>query len=774
MRLLTILLIFELILAPLNPLVLKAEAQSTSCPTGYVYNSTVNRCVLTQDAMNQATSRDECMDLTGDARANCLTNRANSQDLQNTAAYKNERTKNGWFSGNANRISVATFASVVGVKSAIEYRAKNPQCKNLSFYGIAGGGVAMMGAEVLSIFSYNKRIKEAKAEFDKLKLDAAGVDTTNSDTASSGAVDLQVAAFDVMIKKEEAIKAAAKTKQTAYNVAFGAYTVAAANAAMEIIQWKVAINSLRVKINSIIPNQTDPASTACKVAGGPLQGFIQQSELSNVTGAKALSSLKSIDSVAKVGSDVKGQVDTWTTTKASGEATSKTCMTSAQGAAVTAAWQKVKTLRDKIFCESKTQRALNTVQIKKLNLEQILLLALQEIWIHDAYAEEIDDQLKTTGDLKSSWGMYTQGLLGAAGGAAVASSSGAMDKGFTTPHGRFVVSGAFGTYAKIMADHAKKQQDLADERIGILEDLKLQVEGPGNALTCTGSDRTDTSNPRCYCYNPDNTRNESRNNSEVCAKEWGKAPSLYGKQKRKTYAGASGQMGCVNQRQQFDPQCKCRNTGGKNTCLKSMAGIGMGFPMTASMTNTSAAAMDALNNGQYDSAMLSGLEPQIGAFRKKADAILTAMKDPQTEKSLKDAEKALVASLGNVGAGVPMNSSSDGGDFSPGMTPKQALEEIKKDLKKASDEVNAAPVNPYLGGGAADDNFKLDMNESAGGVEEVMAQNFDYGSNDINADKGSNIFDILSLRYKRSALRRLFNGEGESTPDEASGSDINP
>ncbi|MBT4790259.1 MAG: hypothetical protein HON90_01700 [Halobacteriovoraceae bacterium] len=48
-----------------------------------------------------------------------------------------------------------------------------------------------------------------------------------------------------------------------------------------------------------------------------------------------------------------------------------------------------------------------------------------------------------------------------------------------------------------------------------------------------------------------------------------------------------------------------------------------------------------------------------------------------------------------------------------------------------------------------------------------------YNFNDINDNSTNNIFKIITNRYHRSGLRRLFDDEGISQADEANKSEIN-
>jgi hypothetical protein len=46
---------------------------------------------------------------------------------------------------------------------------------------------------------------------------------------------------------------------------------------------------------------------------------------------------------------------------------------------------------------------------------------------------------------------------------------------------------------------------------------------------------------------------------------------------------------------------------------------------------------------------------------------------------------------------------------------------------------------------------------AAAEVENVMKENLDYGDSDINKQSRENIFEVLSNRYQKSGLKRLFN-----------------
>jgi hypothetical protein len=48
----------------------------------------------------------------------------------------------------------------------------------------------------------------------------------------------------------------------------------------------------------------------------------------------------------------------------------------------------------------------------------------------------------------------------------------------------------------------------------------------------------------------------------------------------------------------------------------------------------------------------------------------------------------------------------------------------------------------------------------------VMGKEVDFGSNDINKTKDTNLFEVLSNRYQRSGMKRLFE-DGKAAPADA-------
>jgi hypothetical protein len=145
---------------------------------------------------------------------------------------------------------------------------------------------------------------------------------------------------------------------------------------------------------------------------------------------------------------------------------------------------------------------------------------------------------------------------------------------------------------------------------------------------------------------------------------------------------------------------------------------------------------------------------------------MLAKADPKAAKE-KDAfaaslEKGLIAS----GAGLSMG----GGTKALPSSPAGAAAALDKELKdKKEDEVKQAGSRDH----GADFNDEIEMpdavatEESGEDIEiaEIMEKEIDTGDSDINSGSHTNIFDVLSNRYKRSGMRRLFDGDNKAPAD---------
>lgn len=355
-----------------------------------------------------------------------------------------------------------------------------------------------------------------------------------------------------------------------------------------------------------------------------------------------------------------------------------------------------------------------------------------------------------------------------------------FSKAIYTPTTRIAINGVLGGWMGIMTSHMGKQAKLSTERAKKLREMKEEFNHQAGLLTCTDKDRNDPAKPSCYCYTPDNKRNSARANSKICNLAYtgisGNGDYLGGSDSPKV---------CVDQSFGIDASCSCRNrkgADGKNTCLKAGAGFSTsGFnPGSFSMLSAGMAPANDLFNGNTSGADITdGAGINAARIQKAADDLL-AKNDPKAAKDASKIEPGLEKEL--MGPSQGMTMSNLGNNSSLPMSPQAAAAALEKELEKTDD----TPVVQTAGGGGAvapvpgpgeeqlefgmtDEQFAIQETE----VAEAMKQNLDYGGNDINNGSDTNIFEVLTNRYQRSGMRRLFDVEGKTTADKPAKTDIN-
>jgi hypothetical protein len=349
-----------------------------------------------------------------------------------------------------------------------------------------------------------------------------------------------------------------------------------------------------------------------------------------------------------------------------------------------------------------------------------------------------------------------------------------VGKKLITSKGRLIFSGVMAGLTLVMANHAGSQAEASKKRAELLRKMKNEFQTVAGAIyACKTEDRNDPGKPNCYCYTAENGRNPNRSNSQVCQKLWSGIDM-----KPTNYATATESTKiCVNNQNKSDPTCACKKT---KTCMKvglnGMKGFNTG---TMSMLSSSLQPLNGITNGSVDgatidSASLANQAARVTEFNKQLE------KNPLTADIFKDIsknEKALLSKLQN-GAGGLGSSGFLGGSPASGL-PSNAGDAARM-LEKELDSVQtptgvdggdflATPSNestePAQEFGLTQD--ELTAQEAQ--IAQIMKEELDYGGNDINEGSKQNIFEVLSNRYQRSGMRRLFE---EGTPAPTAPADV--
>ena len=337
------------------------------------------------------------------------------------------------------------------------------------------------------------------------------------------------------------------------------------------------------------------------------------------------------------------------------------------------------------------------------------------------------------------------------------------------PYTRLGINGVLGGWMGIMGFHMKKVQSESEARAKKLREMKDAFAIANGLLFCKEEDRNNTCKPSCYCFTSDNKVNPARAKDVICA-------NTFANLKLPQKKDVSDKV-CLDQKQNVDAACACRS---KKSCMKISSGLSMsGFsPGTFKMISAGGAPAQDLFNGTIGGADIAD-SAGINAvnIRKAADAMLAKV-DPGALKAKNSFASGLEKGLMASSSGLSMG--SGGGMSALPTSPAGAAAALDKELKANKEDTDKKAASNYSGG---DFNNEAEIDpaavatDEAGGTEEleiaeVMGKEMDLGDSDINKGSDTNIFDVLSNRYKRSGMRRLFNDQSTAPVDAPSNTEL--
>jgi hypothetical protein len=359
--------------------------------------------------------------------------------------------------------------------------------------------------------------------------------------------------------------------------------------------------------------------------------------------------------------------------------------------------------------------------------------------------------------------------LGSKFSSAIQSVSNGVKKLFTNPYTRLAMSGLLTANSMFMISHIGKEEKKAEERKAFLEKLKGQVNIAGSSVNCGSADVN--SQVSCPTTTPAGTEAESTSaggDNPGTAGNYGTAKT-----------GTASTLGthCISATGSFDASCGCKATSSCLNTSNRLIGADTGGISLDGLPNT----LDGIASGYIDPATIDSAAMGAAAARYKKISDNLAAKNPKVKAAQADAAKR-VAQLRSqfekqfgsdpVLAAADRAGTADLSDASP----SEALEKIKEELKQEVNHVagpagaEALPGQPSLDLGLTEEPAVLGAEDP---LAKNMASEFELGNNDINTASESNIFDIVSNRYRRSGIRRLFGSEAVIPVDKAAPEQIN-
>lgn len=740
-------------------------AYGQSCAQGLQWSPQVNRCLSTEQAARVKEASAQC-DKSGDDAAikQCYKGVIEGKLSE---AGKGEK---GEIKGGAMNmlLPMASLAS-----AGLFLMTGGPsECPGASSaYLMMGGALAVMAGEIMSANTYKKKVKEAQEKFEAHTKTANGTNSEGKQSDIANSTSSQAEAFQAMIEMEEAVIAAAKQKNMLYMVATAAYAAATVMSAIETVQYYkakamlgtpaaaagAAIIKMQTCVNATTGMNSEPRKSheqfmysMTKPEG--VHPFSSESQKYNVTLSYVQNYFEKDQRVDfKQYSDMSRIDGSWDLAALS--IISKDLLELKNGANIGSGIDEYEIAKE-VIAESPYK-----------NKEDFSLLKLgtkisQSVTIQPSHAVEfIAAAAKAIGSSVSS----------------ITAAGAALKKLNLTPMTRMALAGIMTVNNMFMISKTNEEKKKAEDRKKFIESLKQQVSAAGAAFGCTSSDRaSNLSKPECYCYGENGQLNPSRSKSKTCEPYFGGKAQLASNKN----SDVPDTKSCVSGKGDLDESCSCKSS---NSCATIGPRVtGTNIPGAANLMGSLPGTIDGLNSGALSARDVDAAAMNKLAARSKA-ALEKLLADPknkalalQAKKAEAEGQKIMRNLSGQLATANPgLAASTDRSSSFMGSTnPNDALEKMKQDLQQDIRQIETAAV-PVSGGSASakKDDFSLD-GLNVGGItiaeedlanqekmEEIMAAQYEMGDSEINSDPGANIFQILTNRYQRSGMRRLFGAE---------------
>ena len=734
--LLNFILCFELAMGTFIPnlSLFTNTAYAQSCSTGFTYDSVLNRCLTKTETANVLNATASC---NGDAE--CYKRNAQEafeKEVNAGNAPKEAKGTSSFVSGVANIAAVAgpvtVFVAGLGAKPP------KSTCSSASFWTMVGGSVALFVGDNLANFQHKKRLKEIKDDWGKIvnPTQAEG----DKDKEKEISMEAQSQAFEMLARSEDSLAKAAKMKKNFFTIAALAYAASGVIAALEtkmVVSWGV-------NICKSAENKTEQKDSLYASYAEGKKPFILDEQFNyNLE--------HSTDFVSFV---VNQQAQKFT-----------------HSSPTLDFYQEVKSSFDEdITQDTELFKMFKEVSLAVLHNLNPIPMAVAQV---DSNASKSFKEMEAKGS-----NPLVTGLIGAGAGAAAGYLLGdEVKKMLVTPMARIAFSVVMTGMTTLMATHAGKQAEASTKRAELLRKMRDEFKSAYGAINnCKSEDRTDPGKPECYCYTPENSKNPNRSNSSVCQKLWAGIDTTSGKY---TASNANSKV-CINNQNKADATCACKTN---NTCMKInlqslKGGVGTG---TFSMLSQAVDPVNKVANGSMDAANVdTATMASLAAKLNKATAQLENTKElANYKKNKKKYEDQARKSLENASRGIPSSShiGSTGGSNLPS-NPGEAARMLESELKDSpvqgisGGQQGIAANSTYSGEEEAPFDFNLGgttpdpIAEREGQLAEAMAQDLDYGASDINEGANTNIFELLSNRYQRSGMKRLFEDKSAANATE--------
>lgn len=783
---------FELILLPAAPgfslLIANAHAVTPEeCESqGMVYNAATNSCNISNSAAQGLNNVAKCEGHPN--KEECYKQHAMDQmtkDSQNGDVQSAELKKSGLTNVTTGTATVGALAIAV---NGLKESKGGQTCKSISYWLMIGGAATLVMSDLIANITHDSKVKNVRRKWGDI-LNGEKEAKGDKDKLKIAGIEAQSAAFGLLAESEDAMVKTSKTKSLMYKIAGGAFAGSAIAAGLEEIANKTT--NFGNQVNTICKTENRRRDEAIKDKNGNIKS---ETELNSLSKDKRHG--KFADEELKRQELERQRILEEAQKKSKEEGTD--AVRTINGV-TTQIQYNIQNSEDMIslFMNYESQNSeyqspsiddyeqlretYSEIEVDKNQLEVIKSLMINVINninpLSNAYAREetlsseVYKKYETSQVKASTWTL----------GGSLATFAGLQwgAKAFKgewiqSSYARMAFSGVLSGLSFKLAHDANNQAKASEARAEHLRKIEQSMLDSTNAMNiCKSEDRNNQSKPHCYCYTSDNAPNPSRANSKICQGLYaGNTEILPGEYNK--LPGTSST--CIDNSYAPNPNCTCKKN---NSCMKlNMAGLKLLNPGSFKVTGAAFGPVQDIANGTYDPANVSSASLDQNAAR--LDALQKQIeKHPALQKYAKEKakmQKGMESSLMNAARSLPSSMASSGMRSLPS-NPTEAMQQLEDELKKPSlsesgnsegGAVAAQSPSESLEFGLSSD----DLANQEGQIAEVMNKDFEYGSNDINNGSSTNIFEVLSNRYQRSGMRRLFDEKNLTQPEAPAKSDI--
>jgi len=746
---------------------------------GYTFSDQQCRCVNTVQKEGMRDAFLVCKDMPeGAARQKCLQdNASNSAGLTDTGA-------GGWAEALGDiQGGITGIATAMALFNFLGSKDTRPGCTSRMIFSATA--IVAFAAEVYSYFFLEKKLHDLRKQYaDYVNAAVSGGSGSGSSSgatpgtggleASTAAAlqskspyDAQVLAFDYLKKEQEIIADVAATKKITYIIAavgFGAAMVMAIAEAAVPTMIKCTLNMVSPEIITWFNFDAQK-----KVTLDPLETYLFVKTMGADNGPTNLR-----DQMAAV-------------------AELQLLLSGHNRSLSLEAYQKLGTLEEDF--QSMQVSEDQAVKIFSLIKSTLMAEAMADSSVLNGEANRDGFVLQTKGDSSVEDKSMFISLITGVGAAAVMGFSDTFRTWMSSSPGVAIMSGVSMALNIALAAIAAAEEENAKKNAETAQKIKDQFVSSVAAYCPNG--RENLAEPNCYCYTDDGKKNPNRTNSATCKNLWQKNDNNLFKDIKSVAIGTGNEnpIGCLTVNRQFDAECKCKkfidSKSGKNACYSvpmgtnSLGSMGAGLGLGSTIND-----LNSLANGNFNKGSVNQNELNQRAARTKnfGNQMLKKLNDDRAKNKLPliDLSPKGVANFIRNNAPKEILNGTAQSKLSPDNLSNQERP-VGEALKDAIAKTGMDKKYEYVGGGggkkAAEDkkgfNFEMDnAGANASGEARIMDgfmdKKFNFKDNDIVKNGDASIWQVISTRYTKSALPRLFATDAEMKAIEAANDNSAP